>query len=187
MEATAPGRAGKAKAAVVKGKGVLFKTRYAAKRYKATLEGKSTDLYKSTLVASLLTGGASPDDLGAVYRVTKEGITIGALTEFTKSLQMFNSDYLLMTLTGLSERTIQRRQQKPAEPLNSEQSARAFLGAQILEQAIRVIGTPKLAEAWMSKPAIGLDGRRPIDLLDNSIGTQLVSDFLTRLEYGVYQ
>ncbi|MDZ4194827.1 MAG: antitoxin Xre/MbcA/ParS toxin-binding domain-containing protein [Pseudomonas sp.] len=119
--------------------------------------------------------------------MTKEGITITALTEFTKSLQMFNSSYLLMVLTGLSTRTIQRRQQKSAEPLNSEQSARAFLGAQVLEQAIRVLGTPKLAEAWMSKPAIGLDGRRPIDLLDNAIGTQLVSEFLARLDYGVYQ
>lgn len=187
MDAAAPGRAGKAKAAVVKEKGGLFTTRSSVDHYKAKQVVRSKDLSKSTLVASLLTGGTSPDDLGAVYSVIKEGITIAALTEFTKSLQMFNSDYLLMALTGLSERTIQRRQQKPAEPLNSEQSARAFLGAQILEQAIRVIGTPELAEAWMSKPAIGLDGRRPIDLLDNSIGTQLVSEFLTRLEYGVYQ
>lgn len=92
-----------------------------------------------------------------------------------------------MVLTGLSKRTIQRRQQKPTEPLNSEQSARALLGAQTLEQVIRVIGTPELAEVWMSKPAIGLDGWRPIDLMDNAIGTQLVSELLTRLEYGVYQ
>lgn len=187
MEATAPGRAGKAKVAIAKGEAGPAKSRSVTGYHKVTHGAKGTDASKWTFVTSLLTGGASPDDLGAVYRVTKEGITIAALTEFTKSLQMFNSDYLLMTLTGLSERTIQRRQQKPAEPLNSEQSARAFRGAQILEQAIRVIGTPELAEAWMSKPAIGLDGRRPIDLLDNSIGTQLVSEFLTRLQYGVYQ
>lgn len=187
MEEAGPGRSGKAKAAVIKGKEGPFKPRYSAGHYKTIPLGQSTDISKSALVSNLLTGGSSPDDLGAVYRVTKEGITIAALAEFTKSLQMFNSNYLLMVLTGLSKRTIQRRQQKPAEPLNSEQSARAFLGAKTLEQAIRVIGTPELAEAWMSKPAIGLDGRRPIELLDNSIGTQLVSEFLTRLEYGVYQ
>ncbi len=187
METAAPGSAGKAKATVVKGKARLFKTRSSADQYKVTRAGSGTDTSQSALVTSLLTGRASPDTLDAVYSVTKEGITITALTEFTKSLQMFNSSYLLMVLTGLSKRTIQRRQQKPAEPLNSEQSARAFVCAKVLEQAIRVIGTPKLAEAWMSKPAIGLDGRRPIDLLDNAIGTQLVSEFLTRLEYGVYQ
>ena len=187
METAAPGSAGKAKATVVKGKARLFKTRSSADQYKVTRAGSGTDTSQSALVTSLLTGGASPDNLGAVYSVTKEGITITALTEFTKSLQMFNSSYLLMVLTGLSKRTIQRRQQKSTKPLNSEQSARAFLGAKILEQAIRVIGTPKLAEAWMLKPAIGLDGRRPIDLLDNAIGTQLVSELLTRLEFGVYQ
>ena len=187
MEAAAPGSAGKAKATVVKGEGGLFKTRSLADQYKVTRANSGTDTSRSALVTSLLKGRASPDNLGAVYSVTKEGITITSLTEFTKSLQMFNSSYLLMVLTGLSKRTIQRRQQKPAEPLNSEQSARAFVCAKVLEQAIRVIGTPKLAEAWMSKPAIGLDGRRPIDLLDNAIGTQLVSELLTRLEFGVYQ
>jgi putative toxin-antitoxin system antitoxin component (TIGR02293 family) len=159
----------------------------AAAHNKVTHVSSVTDTSTSALMTSLLTGGASPDDLGAVYNVTKEGITIIALTEFTKSLEMFNSSYLLMVLTGLSKRTIQRRQQKPAETLSSEQSARALLGAQVLEQSIRVLGTPKLAEAWMSKPAIGLDGRRPIDLLDNAIGTQLVSELLARVEYGVYQ
>ena len=31
-----------------------------------------------------------------------------------------------------------------------------------------------------------LDQRRPIDLLATSAGTQIVEDFLQRLEYGVY-
>lgn len=187
MEAAAPGRAGKAKAAGVKVGVRPAKARGATTRYKVPLTAKGTEASRRTCVTSLLTGGASADDLAAVYRVTQAGISVAALTAFAESLQMFSSDYLLMTLTGLSERTLQRRQQNPAEPLSSEQSARAFRGAQILEQAIRVIGTPALAEAWMSKPAIGLDGKKPIDLMDNSIGTQLVSEFLTRLEYGVYQ
>lgn len=135
----------------------------------------------------ILTGGVEPDDLAAVYRVTEKGIPVKALSKFAESVEMFNVDFLLMKLTGLSERTIQRRLKSPEEPLNSEQSARAIRGAQILDQAVRVIGSPELAEGWMSKPAKGLDGMKPIDLLENSIGAQLVSEFLTRLEYGVYQ
>ncbi|MDA7086241.1 DUF2384 domain-containing protein [Pseudomonas sp. SA3-5] len=187
MDETTPGRGGKSKVASIKGEVRPGKSCSATGYCKATQVAKGSDTSRKTFVTTLLTGGASPDDLGAVYRVTREGITIAALTEFTNSLKMFNSGYLLIVLTGLSKRTIQRRQQKPAEPLNSEQSARALLGAQTLEQAIRVIGTPELAEGWMSKPAIGLDGWRPIDLMDNAIGIQLVSEFLTRLEYGVYQ
>lgn len=183
MESATPGRPGTTNKTVAKASVGPAKSRDAANR-KIPLTAKDKDAPKMT---SLLTGGAPSDDLGAVYRATQEGITIAALIEFAKSVQMFTSDYLLVTLTGLSERTIQRRKQSPAEPLSSEQGARAFRVAQILEQAIRVMGTPELAEAWMLKPAIGLDNRRPIDLLDNSIGTQLVGELLTRLEYGVYQ
>jgi uncharacterized protein (DUF2384 family) len=33
---------------------------------------------------------------------------------------------------------------------------------------------------------MGLDGQRPIDLLQTVQGAELVNDFLGRLEYGVY-
>ena len=33
---------------------------------------------------------------------------------------------------------------------------------------------------------MGLDGKRPIELLQTVQGAELVTDFLTRLEYGVY-
>jgi uncharacterized protein (DUF2384 family) len=40
----------------------------------------------------------------------------------------------------------------------------------------------------MLTPSIGLDGGKPIDLLESLIAAQLVGDYLTRqLEYGVYQ
>ena len=38
----------------------------------------------------------------------------------------------------------------------------------------------------MSRPAMGLDHQRPIDLLQTVQGAELVNDFLTRLEHGVY-
>jgi putative toxin-antitoxin system antitoxin component (TIGR02293 family) len=38
----------------------------------------------------------------------------------------------------------------------------------------------------MQEPAMGLDNRRPIDLLASPAGVKMVETFLTRLEYGVY-
>jgi len=38
----------------------------------------------------------------------------------------------------------------------------------------------------MSKPAVGLDRQRPIDLLQTVQGAELVSDLLGRLEFNVY-
>ena len=42
------------------------------------------------------------------------------------------------------------------------------------------------AERWMSEPVMGLDGARPVDLMRTVQGTGLVSEFLVRLEHGVY-
>lgn len=38
----------------------------------------------------------------------------------------------------------------------------------------------------MLTPAMGLEGRAPIDLLTTQVGFELVDDFLTRMQYGVY-
>ncbi|WP_417664255.1 antitoxin Xre/MbcA/ParS toxin-binding domain-containing protein [Pseudidiomarina donghaiensis] len=37
----------------------------------------------------------------------------------------------------------------------------------------------------MSKKALGLGNKRPIDMLDSHANTQAVLDLITRLEYGV--
>ena len=58
--------------------------------------------------------------------------------------------------------------------------------AEILAKAVSVFGTQAAAEAWMSRPAVGLDRRRPLDLLATPEGRRLVVEHLTRLEHGVY-
>jgi putative toxin-antitoxin system antitoxin component (TIGR02293 family) len=56
----------------------------------------------------------------------------------------------------------------------------------IREQAIQVFGSYEAAEWWMTHPVMGLDGQRPIDMLGTFLSREQVSDFLYRLEYGVY-
>ena len=65
-------------------------------------------------------------------------------------------------------------------------ASKAWLFAETLAQATEIFGGKEEAECWMSKPAMGLDGQRPIELLQTVQGAELVNDFLTRLEYGVY-
>jgi putative toxin-antitoxin system antitoxin component (TIGR02293 family) len=52
--------------------------------------------------------------------------------------------------------------------------------------AIDVLGSKDAAEHWLAAPAIGLDQRQPIDLLQSSEGAELVKTLLTRMDYGVY-
>ena len=60
------------------------------------------------------------------------------------------------------------------------------LDAAVLAKAVEVFGSNEEAELWLRRPALGLNGERPIDLLRSPEGKRLVQDFLDRLEYGVY-
>jgi putative toxin-antitoxin system antitoxin component (TIGR02293 family) len=87
---------------------------------------------------------------------------------------------------GISLRTYQRRQEALGKPLSPEQSGRTWIFAEILARATDVFGSQDEAEQWLERPAVGLDQRRPIDLLSSPVGVEAIEDHLTRLEYGVY-
>ena len=70
--------------------------------------------------------------------------------------------------------------------LSTEQRGQRWKRAAILTKAAQIFGSQEEAERWLNQPALGLEQRRPIDLLDTPAGVKLVEDFLGRLEYGVY-
>ncbi|HUF57794.1 MAG TPA: antitoxin Xre/MbcA/ParS toxin-binding domain-containing protein [Thermohalobaculum sp.] len=86
---------------------------------------------------------------------------------------------------GMSLRTFQRRR-AAAKALSREQSSRAWKFAEILGRVTEILGSRAEAEAWLQRPAMALDQRRPIDLLSTQAGVEAVEDHLTRMEYGVF-
>ena len=58
--------------------------------------------------------------------------------------------------------------------------------AEMLARAEQIFSSREAAERWMAKPALGLEGRRPIDLLTSAEDLELLETFLWRIEYGVY-
>ena len=58
--------------------------------------------------------------------------------------------------------------------------------AEIMAKATDVFGSPAEAEQWLERPTIGLDQRRPVDLLSTLAGVKLLKEYLERLDYGVY-
>jgi putative toxin-antitoxin system antitoxin component (TIGR02293 family) len=70
--------------------------------------------------------------------------------------------------------------------LNAEVSSRTWKFAEMVAKATSVFGDKHAAEAWMLRPALGLDGKRPFDLLETETGREVVEDFLGRIEYSVY-
>lgn len=79
-----------------------------------------------------------------------------------------------------------RRNDAPARPPGPQQSGRMLTFTGILARATEVFGSQRAAEQWLERPAMGLDQRRPIDLLATQAGVEIVERFPTRLHYGVH-
>jgi putative toxin-antitoxin system antitoxin component (TIGR02293 family) len=137
------------------------------------------------MVAVLLSGKNS-DDRMEIYRAVRNGFPLQSVLDMIENSEVYKQRGVLSKIVGASDRTLARRLKTPNEALTAEQSTRALNYAEVLEKATDVLGSRELAEQWMVKAARGLDGEVPIDLISNSVGYELVTDFLTRIEYGVY-
>jgi putative toxin-antitoxin system antitoxin component (TIGR02293 family) len=115
-----------------------------------------------------------------------EGLPARSLTHLIAMLGDVPKDRALAEALGISFRTVQRRRKAPRKPLSPEQSGRAFKFVEVFAKAIDIFGSQEAAQAWLTRPAMGLNRQRPIDLLATSAGVELVERFLTRLDYGVY-
>jgi putative toxin-antitoxin system antitoxin component (TIGR02293 family) len=120
------------------------------------------------------------------HELLLSGLPGKALRHLIDGLSVLGKTTSLEKAVGMSLRTFQRHKDAPARLLNPEQSGRAWKFAEILAQATAVFGSQEAAEQWLERPAIGLDQRRPIDLLATPAGVELVETFLERLRYGVY-
>ena len=121
------------------------------------------------------------------HDVIVEGIPAKSLLHLVDGVRVLSTGDVLNKAIGISIRTLQRRK-SDAKPkvLSTEQSSRAWRFAEIIAQATDIMGSQDAAEAWILEPAIGLNNRRPIDLLATAAGAEAVETYLTRLEYGVY-
>lgn len=118
------------------------------------------------------------------HDLVTEGLSVDVALALMAAFHVLDKDTVLMAM-GISERTLQRAQtaDKRLDPNASDRTLRL---AAVTEQAADALGSWEAAERWLASPAMGLDQRRPIDLLQSSEGTELVKTLLTRMDYGVY-
>ena len=119
------------------------------------------------------------------HELVLRGIPAEAMAKLFAAVVSLSSHVLLAAI-GISERSFARRKATPKTRLPVDESERLWRFAEVLAHATRVFGSQVEAEHWLDRAAIGLDHRKPIDLLRTHPGTRLVSDYLTRIEHGVY-
>jgi putative toxin-antitoxin system antitoxin component (TIGR02293 family) len=120
-----------------------------------------------------------------VHAAIVKGVPFASLLFLINEMTCVVEDDVARVL-GVSTRTLRRQAQSPGRQMPADLASKAWLFAETLAKATEVFGGKEAAEQWMSQPAVGLSGQRPIDLLQTMQGAELVNDFLTRLEYGVY-
>ena len=126
----------------------------------------------------------SHDPLSA-HLMLEAGIPNRAIDHLAGTLSVMGQNSLEQAI-GMSLRTLQRKEKNPLQLLSHEQAGRAWQFAELLAKATAVFGTQTEAERWFESPAIGLNQKRPIDLLTTPAGVKIVEDHLERLAYGVY-
>jgi len=120
------------------------------------------------------------------HEMLLRGLPGRALTHLVEHLVVLSWDDSFARAIGMSLRTYQRHASAGKKLLSQEQSGRTWKLAEILAKATDVLGSREAAEQWLEHPAIGLNQRRPLDLLATPAGVEMVENFLERIDYGVY-
>jgi len=85
---------------------------------------------------------------------------------------------------NLSERTL-LRYAKNEENLDKGTSERVIEIAMLQEKAVEVFGSLEVFNQWMNSPVRALDKTKPKEYLDSSIGIQILTNLLGRIEHGI--
>ncbi len=121
----------------------------------------------------------------AAHDLVAKGVGVADAKKVLKGFTVIN-ERTFYNVLGITERTMQRRAASATKTLDANASDRVLRLVSVVNQATQVLGSQQAAEQWLSSPAIGLDRRIPIDLLQSSEGTAMVKTLLSRMEYGVY-
>ncbi len=121
-------------------------------------------------------------DVFYLIQAARHGIGYSRFATLAKSFPFTVSDW--SGFLHVSERTLQRyqKEEKTFDPVSSERIIEITL---LYKQAVSVFGNRKKLDIWIDEPNLALGGSKPKDLLDSSLGVQLVRNELQRIEYGI--
>lgn len=125
----------------------------------------------------------SPKSEFEFIKVIRTGFPPRVIETVAKSAS-FSVDEIYQVLR-IARRTAARRKATGTR-LKALESERLYRLSCIFVTATEVLGNASRARSWVLEPNRGLDGERPIDLLDTGIGFEDVMDILRRIEFGVY-
>ena len=117
----------------------------------------------------------------ALVANSKKGLQPQAVFDFI-SLSEFPFPFIEKVLNKTMKTfTSYKRNKTALDPVISEKLLKIF---SLYQKGITVFGTVDEFNSWLAAPAFGLGKGVPKDLLDTITGIDLVSEELSRIEYG---
>ncbi|TAE39884.1 MAG: DUF2384 domain-containing protein [Runella slithyformis] len=111
----------------------------------------------------------------------RQGLDAQAFFDLTE-LSGYSKEQLA-ALFDLSLKTLNRyrEERKKLSATSSELALKIML---LFRKGLEIFGAIETFKRWLEKPAFGLGGQLPFDLLHTSGGIDLIMDELTRIEHG---
>lgn len=116
-------------------------------------------------------------------RAAEKGFSISVAQRVQQRLDLSNKQF--SRLLNLSESTFQRRI-KNKTALSSEESEKVIELSSIIAKGLEVFEDEEALKFWLNTPILALGNRKPVDILNSSLGREEVMDILFRIEHGLY-
>jgi putative toxin-antitoxin system antitoxin component (TIGR02293 family) len=122
------------------------------------------------------------DDPNSVYFLIEKGLPKSAYLRAKKTTGLSNQ--VLADILSVSSKTIEKK--KPSDRFDDTASERLYRLAEVVALGKEVLGDIQLFREWMQRPLRPLDGHKPIEMMKNTYGLDLVKEVLGRIKFGAY-
>ena len=120
----------------------------------------------------------------AAHDSISAGLSAGVLRDIAGAVSL--DEVTLCRMAGIDRNTYSRRLNSSEKRFSPEQSARVYTLARVISAARELFnGDSERMANWLNKPAKGLGGKKPADLLSTPAGAEAVLTLIGRLEHGV--
>ncbi|OGU62264.1 MAG: hypothetical protein A2V66_17950 [Ignavibacteria bacterium RBG_13_36_8] len=117
-----------------------------------------------------------------LIETSRKGVDLDTFDELASEFPFDLSDW--SKILHISERTIQRyrRDKKKLDSIHTDRLLQIMI---LLNKGVEVFGNSDNFITWLNSINIALGGITPISLLDNAFGINMVTNELTKIEYGI--
>jgi len=121
------------------------------------------------------------DNAIALFISSKEGLAPQAAFDLMTVTLL--PDAMIESILYITLKTLTNYKQRNTN-LNAAMSEKVLSILALYKKGITIFGSVDEFNKWMAAPAYGLGGQYPRDLLDTITGINLITEELTRIEYG---